>query len=240
MGQQAPPVVEAIGLTKVFGEAETRVEALRGVDLRVEAGEMVAIIGPSGSGKSTLLQLIGGLELPTHGVIRLGGQDLAHLNDDALTLLRRRRVGFVFQAFNLISVLTAEENVALPMVIDGVGEAVAHERARSALAQVGLESRRDHVPAELSGGEQQRVAVARALVTKPLLLLADEPTGNLDTGSGEQIMRLLRGAAGPDGRTVLLVTHDMGLASTADRRVELRDGRIVDHEPEGPAGMRRM
>src|SRR5262249_6276575 len=167
--------VEVCELTKVFDSGEARVEALRGIDLSVRRGEFVSVMGPSGSGKSTLLHLVGGLDLPTAGTVRIEGTDLATLKDDALTLLRRRRIGFVFQAFNLIDVLTAEENVALPLLIDGVAEGEAHRRAAEGLEQVGLGPRRGHWPGKLSGGEQQRVAIARALVTAPLLLLADEP-----------------------------------------------------------------
>src|SRR5262245_3341981 len=166
------PAVEVRGLTKTFGAGAARVEALRGVDLRVRPGEFVAVMGPSGSGKSTLLHLIGGLDAPTAGTVLVGGEDLGRLDDDRLTLLRRRRIGFVFQAFNLIDVLSALENVALPLVIDGVAEAEAHRRAGLVLEMVDLTARRDHLPGQLSGGEQQRVAIARALVVKPLLLLA--------------------------------------------------------------------
>src|SRR5581483_4564054 len=164
--------VDVCGLTKVFGTGEAKVQALRGIDLQIARGEFVAVMGPSGSGKSTLLHLIGGLDSPSAGTIRIGGEELGTMNDDQLTLLRRRRIGFVFQAFNLLDVLSAEENVALPLIIDGIAESKAHEQAVQALELVGVAARRSHLPGQLSGGEQQRVAIARALVTAPLLLLA--------------------------------------------------------------------
>ncbi|MBI1914171.1 MAG: ABC transporter ATP-binding protein [Planctomycetes bacterium] len=229
------PAVEVCGLTKVFDSGEARVEALRGVDLSVRRGEFVSVMGPSGSGKSTLLHLVGGLDLPTEGTVRVEGTDLAMLKDDALTLLRRRRIGFVFQAFNLIDVLTAEENVALPLLIDGVAEAEAHRRAAEGLEQVGIGHRRGHWPGKLSGGEQQRVAIARALVTGPLLLLADEPTGNLDSATGDQVLALLRRLADEQRQTILMVTHDARQAARADRLVRLRDGRVVEVQDLGRA-----
>ncbi len=224
------PAVEAAGLTKVFGAGEARVEALRGINLQVRPGEFVAVMGPSGSGKSTLLHLLGGLDTPTAGSVRIGGEDLGALDDDRLTILRRRRIGFIFQAFNLLDVLTAEENVAVPLVVDGVAEAEAHRRAGEALRLVGLESRRGRRPGQLSGGEQQRVAVARALVTRPLLLLADEPTGNLDSGTSDQVMTLLRGLADGHGQTILMVTHNVRHAALADRLLRLRDGVVVEEQ----------
>lgn len=230
-------VVEARGLTRVFGQDATRVEALRGIDLRVTHGEFVAVMGPSGSGKSTLLHLLGGLDGPTSGSVKLSGRDLASLDDDALTQLRRRLVGFVFQAFNLLHILTAEENIALPLVLDGVPEAEASSRARTALERVGLAQRNDHYPGELAGGEQQRVALARALCTEPELMLADEPTGNLDSRNGEQIIALMRKLVDEQGQTVVMVTHDAGHAAMADRVITLRDGRIEDEQalPRGRA-----
>jgi putative ABC transport system ATP-binding protein len=224
--------VRALARTFVAGAA--RVEALRGVDLCVRPGEFVAVMGPSGSGKSTLLHLIGGLDRPTGGQVVVEGQDLAALDDDRLTVLRRRRLGMVFQAFNLLDVLTAEENVALPLVIDGVAEAEAHRRARQALERVGLEKRFGHLPGQLSGGEQQRTAIARALVSKPALLLADEPTGNLDSAAGDQVLALLRRLVDADGQTLLLVTHDARHAAQADRLLRLRDGRVVEEQTLAP------
>jgi putative ABC transport system ATP-binding protein len=227
---QRTPAVEVAGLIKVYGQGEARVEALRGIDLQVERGEFVAVMGPSGSGKSTLLHLIGGLDAPTQGHVRVGGDDLGTLDDDRLTLLRRRRIGFIFQAFNLLDVLTAEENVALPLVIDGVAEVEAHKRAANALELVEVAQRRHHLPGQLSGGEQQRVAIARALVTAPLLLLADEPTGNLDSANSDQVIHLLRQLADERGQTILMVTHNARHAALADRLFRLRDGRVVEEQ----------
>lgn len=227
------PAVCVRGLTKSFDSGEARVEALRGIDLDLQRGEFVAVMGPSGSGKSTLLHLIGALDQPTSGSIRLDGVELASLSDDELTLMRRKRIGFIFQAFNLIDVLTAEENVALPLLVDGVPESTAHQRARAALEAVGIAHRRTHFPAKLSGGEQQRVAVARALVTEPLLLLADEPTGNLDSASGEQVMTLLRQLVDERRQTILMVTHDAQQAARADRLVRFRDGTVIEDQRRG-------
>lgn len=232
--------VEASGLTRVFGEEATKVEALRGIDLRVNRGEFVAIMGPSGSGKSTFLHLLGGLDEPTSGSVKIGGQDLGSMSDDEITQLRRRHVGFVFQAFNLLHVLTAEENVALPLIIDGQSEARANQQARVALERVGVANRKDHYPAELAGGEQQRVALARSLCADPVLLLADEPTGNLDSRNSEQIIALLRRLVDEHGQTVVMVTHDAGYAAMADRLITLRDGRVEDEQtlPRGrPPGV---
>ena len=224
------PAVELCGLRKTFGDGATMVVAVDGVDLSVEPGTFVAVMGPSGSGKSTLLHLMGGLDAATGGTVLLGGEDLASLDEDALTMIRRRKVGFVFQFFNLISVLTASENVALPLLIDGVPEPQARQRAREMLALVGIEDRAEHLPGALSGGEQQRAAIARSLITKPVLLLADEPTGNLDSRTGDQVMRLLRRVVDDEGQTVVMVTHDAQDAAMADRIVRLEDGRIVEDE----------
>ena len=210
----------------VFGEGPTRVEALRGVDVDVARGEFLAVMGSSGSGKSTLLHLIGGLARPSAGTVTVEGVDLSTLDDDRLTLLRRRRLGIVFQSFNLLPVLTALENVAHPLQVHGEPRAVAEARAATAHARVGVSARASHTPSELSGGEQQRVAIARALVAEPVLLLADEPAGNLDSANGEEVMRLLRGLAGEGGRTVVMVTHDAGDAARADRILLLVDGRV--------------
>jgi putative ABC transport system ATP-binding protein len=222
--------VEVRGLTKVFGEGEAKVEALRGIDLRVGRGDFVAVMGPSGSGKSTLLHLVGGLDAPTSGSVRVGGEDLAALNDNQLTLLRRRRIGFIFQTFNLLEMLTAEENVALPLLIDGSAEAAAHRQAVAALELVHMTHRRHQLPSRLSGGEQQRLAIARALVMEPLLLLADEPTGNLDSANGDQVMALLRRLADDRRQTILMVTHAPRHAAIADRLVHLRDGQVVEEQ----------
>jgi len=225
----APAIVEITGLTKVYGEGATMVTALDGVDLQVRPGEFVAVMGPSGCGKSTLLNLLGGLDSPTSGTVRIDGQELTALGDDRLTELRRRRIGFVFQFFNLIPVLDAVENAALPLRLDG--RADAEPRAREWLERVGLGARLHNRPDQLSGGEQQRVAIARALSTEPALVLADEPTGNLDSRSATEIAGLLAQIARDWGRSVLMVTHDPRIASYAARLVLMRDGRIVDDVP---------
>lgn len=231
VNSESAPAVTAHGVTKVYGVDAARVQALRGIDLQVARGEFVAVMGPSGSGKSTLLHLFGGLDAPTSGRVVVDREDLSTLDDNRLTLLRRRRIGFIFQAFNLIDVLTAVENVALPLIIDGVGDAEACRRARAALDQVDMEHRRSHLPGQLSGGEQQRLAIARALITSPLLLLADEPTGNLDTDTSGQIMTILRNLVDHHRQTIVMVTHDARHAARADRLVRLRDGRIVEEQP---------
>jgi putative ABC transport system ATP-binding protein len=223
-------VLETRELRKSFGEGEAAVEALRGVDLGVQEGEMLAIMGRSGSGKSTLLTLLGGVDVPTSGQVLLEGKDLATLTDDNRTLIRRRRIGFVFQAFNLLPILTAEENVALPLELDGVPAKEAHERAARSLELVGLESRRSHLPGKMSGGEQQRVAIARALVIEPAIVLADEPTGNLDSANGRRITQVLRELVDQHGQTIVLVTHDPAVAQQADRVIYLFDGQIEREE----------
>jgi putative ABC transport system ATP-binding protein len=219
-------LLEAVGLRKRYAMGEVSVEALRGVDFVVKRGEFVAIMGPSGSGKSTLLHLLGGLDDPTDGEVLLAGQPLAQLSDDRLTLIRRRQVGFVFQFFNLLPTLTAAENVALPLLIDGRRLEDYEERIADLLALVGLADRAGHRPDQLSGGEQQRVAIARAFVTDPEVVLADEPTGNLDSAAGEEILRLLRRMRDGKGQTIVMVTHNEHAAEYADRIVRLRDGRI--------------
>ena len=212
---------------KVFHQGEAEVRALAGVSLDIEAGAFVSIMGPSGSGKSTLLHLMGGLDLPTSGEVTLDGSSLSRMSDDEITLLRRRKIGFVFQFFNLLPTYTAEENVALPLLLDGLGRRDVRPRVEAALEQVGLSHRRRHRPEELSGGEMQRVAIARALVIDPRVILADEPTGNLDTKTGEQVLDLL-GAANRDRHcTIVLVTHDSRAAAHAERLITLKDG-IVD------------
>ncbi len=195
----------------------------------MEEGEFVAIMGPSGSGKSTLLHLLGGLDGPTDGEVTLAGKPVSKLNDNQVTLIRRRNVGFVFQFFNLLPTLSAEENIALPLLIDGLNIKKHKERIDQLLELVGLTDRRDHNPDQLSGGEQQRVAIARAFVTDPAIVLADEPTGNLDSTTGEEILTLLRRSCNEFGQTIVVVTHDAKAASFADRVVFLMDGRIVDH-----------
>ena len=219
-------LLEAVALRKRYAMGEVSVEALRGVDFVVKRGEFVAIMGPSGSGKSTLLHLLGGLDDPTDGEVLLAGQPLAQLSDDRLTLIRRRQVGFVFQFFNLLPTLTAAENVALPLLIDGRRLEDYEERVADLLALVGLADRAGHRPDQLSGGEQQRVAIARAFVNDPEVVLADEPTGNLDSAAGEEILRLLRRMRDEKGQTIVMVTHNEHAAEYADRIVRLRDGRI--------------
>ena len=219
-------VIEARQVKKVYGSGEARVEALRGVDLQIAAGTLLAIMGASGSGKSTLLTLLGGIDLPTGGQVLLEDVDLAKLDDDERTLIRRRRIGFVFQAFNLLPTLSAAENVSLPLELDGVGRAEACRRAEDALQMVEVHHRRAHLPGMLSGGEQQRVAIARALVIQPAVLLADEPTGNLDSATGEKVTELLWQLVNERHQTIVLVTHDAHVAAHADRLVLLSDGRI--------------
>jgi putative ABC transport system ATP-binding protein len=197
-------------------------------------GELLSIIGPTCSCKITLLTMLGAIETPTSGQIMLEGTDYASLGDDERTLLRRRRIGFIFQAFNLIPTLTSRENVALPLELDGVSEAEAHARAAELLAQVELSDRQDHLPSAMSGGEQQRVAVARALVIQPALVLADEPTGNLDSVASAQVMTLLRELVDKQNQTVVMVTHDLDIAALADRVIRMRDGHVVNDE--APAG----
>jgi putative ABC transport system ATP-binding protein len=222
------PLVQTEHLTKVYGKGETAVIALDHVNLTVNPGEFVAVMGPSGCGKSTLLHLIGGLDRPTEGRVLLEGRDLSRLDDTQLTELRRRHIGFVFQFYNLIPVLDAVENAALPLILDGVKPGAARARATDWLKKMGLGDRLANRPDQLSGGQQQRVAIARALVADPALLLADEPTGNLDTRAGDEIAGLLRKIADEWGRTVLMVTHDPRIAAYADRIVFLKDGKVVD------------
>ena len=219
-GGTAPPLL-ARGLVKTFRQGAEEIRALRGVDLTVEAGEFLAITGASGSGKSTLLHILGGLDRPDDGEVRVEGRAISALPDEELALVRRRRLGFVLQFFNLLPTLSAAENAAFPLLLDGAGDAL--ERALASLDAVGLAARASHRPAQLSGGEQQRVALARALVTEPAVVLADEPTGNLDSATGEEILKLLRGTTGA-GRTIVMVTHDERAAAYADRVVRLSDG----------------
>jgi putative ABC transport system ATP-binding protein len=223
-------VIETIGLSKTYGKGEASVHALRGVDLAVRQGELLAIMGPSGSGKSTLLYLLGDIEQPSLGKILLEGNDMAILDDDQRTLIRRRRIGFIFQSFNLLPAFTASENVAIPLLLDGIPAAQRQRRAEAMLALVGMSHRHDHLPTTLSGGEQQRVAIARALVIEPAILLADEPTGNLDTANGQQVTALLRKLATEQRQTIVMVTHDPTVAAHADRIVHLRDGLIENED----------
>jgi len=204
------------------------VTALDHVNMGVEDGEFVAIMGPSGCGKSTLLHLLGGLDTPSEGQVVIEGNSIAEMPDDQLTEMRRRRIGFVFQFFNLIPVLSAAENAALPITLDGASPADSREKARKWLGHFGLEARMSNRPDQLSGGEQQRVAIARALVAEPTLILADEPTGNLDTRSSDEIAALLRDVSRKFGRAIVMVTHDPRIAAYADRIIFLKDGRVVD------------
>jgi putative ABC transport system ATP-binding protein len=219
-------VIEFRDVRKVYLQGTREVAALDGVTLRIERGGFTCLMGPSGSGKSTFLHLAGGLDLPTSGDVLVEDASTRSRNDDALTLLRRRRLGFVFQFFNLIPSLTVAENVALPLLLEGVRPSEIDRRVAPLLERVGLAGRRGHAPAELSGGEMQRTAVARALVADPAIVLADEPTGNLDRATGQGILELLHAVAKEDGRTVVVVTHDPSGARFADRVVRLRDGRV--------------
>jgi putative ABC transport system ATP-binding protein len=220
-------ILQAQGLSKNYRMGTTTVHALLEVDLSVEPGEFVAVMGPSGSGKSTLLHLLGGLDRPSSGAVILEGQRLSDLPDRQVTLLRRRKIGFVFQFFNLLPTLSAAENVTLPLLIDRRRPADCQGRIDELLDLVELSDRRDHRPHQLSGGEQQRVAIARALVTEPIILLADEPTGNLDTRSGDEVLRLMRRTCDEQGQTIVLVTHDPRAASHADRIIFLQDGHMA-------------
>jgi putative ABC transport system ATP-binding protein len=225
------PAARAVDAVKVYGRGETEVRALDGVTIGFEAGRLTAIMGPSGSGKSTLLHCLAGLDTLTSGAVFVGDTDLTTLDDRQLTVLRRDRVGFVFQAFNLVPTLTAEENITLPLALGGRKP----DRAwfTTLVARLGIEDRLRHRPSELSGGQQQRVASARAMVTRPELIFADEPTGNLDSKSATELLELIRSAVDHDGQTVVMVTHDARAASYADRVVFLADGRIV-HEMQQP------
>jgi putative ABC transport system ATP-binding protein len=219
------PAVAATAVTRRYGDGESAVDALRGVTLEVPAGQFTAVMGPSGSGKSTLMHLLAGLDTPSAGTVEIGGEDITSMSDKQLTKLRRRHIGFVFQQFNLLPTLTAEENILLPLSISGRKPDKGDLEAL--IARVGLEDRRRHRPSEMSGGQQQRVAIARALISRPTVLFADEPTGNLDSASGAEILALLREAVELDGQTTLMVTHDPRAAATADRVVFIADGRIV-------------
>jgi putative ABC transport system ATP-binding protein len=218
-------VIEMRGIGKVYSSGRLEVQALVDVDLDVAPGDFLAIVGPSGSGKSTLMNLLGCLDRPTSGTYRLAGTDVATLPDDALARVRNRTIGFVFQSFNLLPRTTALENVAMPLLYAGVGRAERIRRAHDSLARLGLEDRLTHEPSELSGGQQQRVAIARALVTEPAIILADEPTGNLDSASGADVLRLLHDL-NDAGTTIILITHDSDVAVAAKRSVHVRDGRV--------------
>jgi putative ABC transport system ATP-binding protein len=226
-------VVSATDLTRRYGEGEAMVEALRGVSLDVATGELVAVMGASGSGKSTLMHLLAALDTPTSGTVRIAGEDVGSLSDREVTLLRRKHIGFVFQFFNLLPMLSAEENILLPLSIAGQKPEPAF--FADLLERTGLTDRKSHRPAELSGGQQQRVAIARALVSKPSVVFADEPTGNLDSKTGAEILELLRASAAELGQTMVMVTHDAQAAEIADRVLFLADGVIVEELPRSRA-----
>jgi putative ABC transport system ATP-binding protein len=224
-------VIEIRGLTKVYTMGEVEVRALDGVDVNVAEGEFIAVMGPSGSGKSTLMNIIGCLDRPTNGTYLLDGVDVSSLNRDQRSVIRNAKIGFVFQSFNLLARTSALENVELPLLYgeSGWSGRQRHEAARNSIARVGLAGREDHYPSQLSGGQQQRVAIARALVTNPAILLADEPTGNLDSHTSEEIMGIFQ-QLNDDGKTVVLITHEPDIAQYAKRIVHVRDGRIQDDE----------
>jgi putative ABC transport system ATP-binding protein len=223
-------IIQMEGIRKVYDTGKVKVEALRGIDFSVSKGEMVAIVGPSGSGKSTLMNLLGCLDTASGGRYKLAGEDVSGLDRDELADVRNRRVGFVFQSFNLLPQLTSQENVELPLLFGGKPARERRERGRELLERVGLSDRAEHRPTELSGGQMQRVAIARALAMEPDILLADEPTGNLDTQSGGDVLGLFVDLW-KQGRTVIVITHDMALARRAGRIVEIRDGRVLSDSP---------
>ncbi len=225
-----PPIIEMTGLRKVYDTGAVKVEALAGIDLVVRPREFVAIVGPSGSGKSTLLNIVGCLDVPSEGSYRLDGEEVAELDGDELADIRNRKVGFVFQSFNLLPQITAYENVEMPLLFKGAGSRERKERVEWLFEQVGLSDRMQHKPTELSGGQMQRVAIARALACEPALILADEPTGNLDTSSGKDILHLFEQLA-EKGHTLVLITHDHALARRTRRIVRIQDGRIVEDAP---------
>jgi putative ABC transport system ATP-binding protein len=221
-------VLAARDLTRRYGEAEAAVHALRGVSIGIPEGQFAAVMGPSGSGKSTLMHILAGLDSPTSGQVWVGGEEITNMDDDELTLLRRRSIGFIFQFFNLLPMLTAQQNVVLPLSI--AGEDVDAEWVEEVMEKVGLGDRRSHRPSELSGGQQQRVAIARALVSRPTILFADEPTGNLDSTMSEEILHTLRDSVDSYGQTTMMVTHEASAAAVADRIVFLADGEAVEDE----------
>lgn len=231
-------MIHAANVFKTYERGDTIVHALQGAHLEIPAGEFCSIMGPSGSGKSTLLHLLGGLDSPSVGYVRVDGEDLADMPDDELTMFRRRRLGFVFQFFNLLPSMTAWENAALPLMLDGQRLSKLKPRAVELLERVGLGARVNHKPGQLSGGQLQRVAIARALIANPKVLLADEPTGNLDSEAGAEVLQLLRSAA-DDGLTIVMVTHDRHAAEVGHRIVELRDGRVLSDPEPKPKPKRR-
>lgn len=221
-------LIEIKNLCKVYGSGETKVEALKNINLNIEQGEFVAIVGPSGSGKSTLLHLLGGVDKPSSGEVIIKGESIYKLKEKELSILRRRKLGFVFQFFNLIPVLTAEENIEMPVLLDG--NKIDKKYMNELLKLLGLEERRNHHPSELSGGQQQRVSIGRALANKPSIILADEPTGNLDSKNSKEVLELLKYCAKKYNQTLILITHDVNIAKSADRVVNIEDGQITTYE----------
>lgn len=221
-------LIEVKNLCKVYGSGEAKVEALKDINLEIEQGEFIAIVGPSGSGKSTLLHLLGGVDKPTSGEVIIKGESVYKLKEKELSVLRRRKIGFVFQFFNLIPVLTAEENIEMPVLLDG--NKIDKKYMNELLKLLGLEERRNHHPSELSGGQQQRVSIGRALANKPSIILADEPTGNLDSKNSKEVLELLKYCAKKYNQTLILITHDVNIAKSADRVVTIEDGQITTYE----------
>ncbi|MBN8487173.1 MAG: ABC transporter ATP-binding protein [Burkholderiales bacterium] len=228
----AAPLIRVRGLAKSYQRGDQRIPVLQGIDLEVQAGEFIALMGPSGSGKSTLLNLLAGIDQPSGGTIEIGGVDIATLDEGELADWRAAHVGFIFQFYNLLPVLSAHENVELPLLLTGLSTRERAQRVDQVLAMVGLTDRADHYPNELSGGQQQRVAIARALVTDPSLIVADEPTGDLDRATGEEVLRLMDGLVRELGKTIVMVTHDPKAAARAQRLVHLEKGVLVDELPE--------
>lgn len=224
-------LIDLQGITKIFGSGDAEVQALRGIDIKIARGEFVAIMGPSGSGKSTAMNIIGCLDNPTEGTYRFGGVDVAHIGRNKRALLRRNFLGFVFQGYNLLARTSAIDNVELPLIYQGVPSAERRRKAMEALRRVGLQGREHHDPSQLSGGQQQRVAIARAIVSRPDVVLADEPTGNLDSQMGREVMELLTALNRDEGITIVMVTHEPDMAAYADRLIQFLDGRI---ESDGP------
>ncbi len=224
-------IARTFDLCKSYGEGETKVDAIKNINVSINQGEFIAIVGPSGSGKSTLLHLLGGVDRPTSGKVIVDGQDIYSLNEKKLAVYRRRNVGFVFQFYNLIPVLTAEENITLPLLLDG--RKVDNDHLEEILGLLGLRDRRNNLPSELSGGQQQRVSIGRALIYRPSIILADEPTGNLDSKTGKEIIDLLRFSAKKYHQTLVIITHDLNIAAQADRVITIEDGMTVMNEVTG-------